>query len=173
LKPPRIASFIPAASAAALRAATVGAAAVALLAVMLAACGGSGSVDSRTTTVVDTAQIGEYGPLLTTSSGQTLYMFPPDAERHVTCVNLCAATWPPLTLIDGHAPKAGPGVDQKLLGTDPDPHGGPAVVTYDGWPLYTYADDVKVRQTNGQGVYLDGGYWWVMAPTGQPITFTS
>jgi hypothetical protein len=75
-------------------------------------------------------------------------------------------------VIDGHAPKAGTGVKQSLLGTDPNPAGGPAVVTYDGWPLYTYSDDVDRGQYSGQGVYLDGGYWWMIAPTGQPITLT-
>jgi predicted lipoprotein with Yx(FWY)xxD motif len=148
----------------------LGAGALALVAAAtLAACGG-GSVNPATTTVVDTVQGSQYGPVLTTSAGQTLYMFPPDAERHVTCTKLCAASWPPLTVKDGHAPKAGKGVQQSLLGTDPDPTGGPAVVTYDGWPLYTYTDDTKAGQTNGEGIYLDGGYWWVIAPSGQPIT---
>jgi predicted lipoprotein with Yx(FWY)xxD motif len=152
------------------------AAAVSLLVVAAAGCGGGDSSKatagrtSRAATVVDTAQVGELGPVLTTSSGQTLYMFPPDAERHVTCVHLCAASWPPLTAASHTAPQAGPGVQQALLGTDPDPTGGPPVVTYDGWPLYTYQDDVKSGEANGQAVDLDGGYWYVMAPSGQPIT---
>jgi predicted lipoprotein with Yx(FWY)xxD motif len=145
------------------------AAATLVLAGVVAACGSS-AVNAKTTTVVNTFQAGALGPVLADSSGQTLYMFPPDAERHVTCMKLCAASWPPLTVLGGHAPKAGPGVEQSLLGTDPNPGGGPAVVTYDGWPLYTYSADVKRRQTAGQGIYLDGGYWWMMAPSGQPIT---
>jgi predicted lipoprotein with Yx(FWY)xxD motif len=154
----------------------VGAAAVA--AVTLAGCGG-GPASSATAptggsasghTVVDTRPVGQLGPVLTTASGQTLYMFPPDAERHVTCLTTCAATWPPLTVASGQKPEAGAGVKQSLLGTDPDPAGGPAVVTYDGWPLYTYQDDLQAGEASGQGINLDGGYWYVMAPSGQPIT---
>ena len=99
-------------------------------------------------------------------------MFPPDAERHVTCTGTCALTWPPLTVSSGR-PKAGAGVQQSLLGSDPNPNGGSAVVTYDGWPLYTYSDDVQPGQTSGQALYLNGGYWYVMAPTGQPLTVKS
>jgi predicted lipoprotein with Yx(FWY)xxD motif len=132
------------------------------------ACGGGHGADKAT--VVGTAQLGGLGSVLTTSTGHVLYMFPPDAQRHVTCVRLCAASWPPLTAANHVPPKAGSGVQQSLLGTDRNPAGGLSVVTYDGWPLYTYADDVKPRQASGQALDLDGGYWYVMAPSGQPIT---
>jgi predicted lipoprotein with Yx(FWY)xxD motif len=145
--------------------------------VVLAGCGGGSSSASPSPggspsrhTVVNTRPVGELGPVLVTATGQTLYMFPPDVERHVTCVATCAATWPPLTVASGQKPEAGSGVEQSLLGTDPDPSGGPAVVTYDGWPLYTYQDDLQAGQANGQGINLDGGYWYVMDPSGQPIT---
>jgi predicted lipoprotein with Yx(FWY)xxD motif len=55
-----------------------------------------------------------------------------------------------------------------LLGSDPDPSGG-RVVTYDGWPLYTYADDVQPGQATGQDIDLNDGEWYVIRPTGQPL----
>lgn len=139
-----------------------------VVALVAAGCGG-GDGPSRAT-VVNTAQLSSLGPVLTTATGRVLYMFPPDAERHVTCVGRCAASWPPLRAAAHLPPKAGSGVQQSLLGTDPDPAGGPPVVTYNGWPLYTYADDVKPRQASGQALDVDGGYWYVIAPSGQPIT---
>ena len=138
-------------------------------AALLAAGCGRGN-DATKATVVNRTQLGELGPVLTTSRGMVLYMFPPDAERHVTCVASCAAVWPPLTAADRLPPKAGSGVQQSLLGTDPNPGGGHPVVTYDGWPLYTYVDDVKPKQASGQARDLNGGYWYVIAPSGQPIT---
>ena len=138
------------------------------VALVAAGCGG-GNGDSKATEV-NTTQVGQLGPVLTTSRGMVLYMFPPDAERHVTCVGSCAAVWPPLTAADRLPPRAGSGVQQSLLGTDPNPGGGPPVVTYDGWPLYTFVDDVKPKQASGQARDLNGGYWYVIAPSGQPIT---
>lgn len=135
-------------------------------AVGVAGCAGHGR------TVIDTRDVGSLGSILTTSSGMTLYMFPPDAERQVTCVNACALDWPPLTVPRGGDPSAGPGVDQHLIGTVANPAGGPRVITYDGWPLYTYRDDPSPGVASGQGVYLNGGYWYVMSPSGQPLTVT-
>ena len=136
---------------------------------LLSACGGG----TPGRTVVDTRVVGSLGSILTTPAGQVLYMFPPDAERQVTCVDACALAWPPLTVEAGIRPRAGPGVEQSLIGTVPDPGGGPPVITYDGWPLYTYREDIRPGVASGQGVYLNGGYWYVMSAAGQPLTVTS
>jgi predicted lipoprotein with Yx(FWY)xxD motif len=55
-----------------------------------------------------------------------------------------------------------------MLGSDPDPAGG-RVVTYDGWPLYTYVADTKPGDAIGQATYLNGGYWYVLSPSGAVI----
>jgi predicted lipoprotein with Yx(FWY)xxD motif len=36
------------------------------------------------------------------------------------------------------------------------------VVTFNGWPLYTFANDKAPGQVNGQGV---GGVWFVATPS--------
>jgi predicted lipoprotein with Yx(FWY)xxD motif len=109
------------------------------------------------------------GTVLVNSRGYTLYMFEPDARRRVTCTNLCAATWPPVKISPGGRLVAGPGVRADLLGSDPDPAGG-RVVTYNGWPLYTYRSDVQPGWVTGQGINLNGGYWYVIRPSGKPVT---
>ena len=109
------------------------------------------------------------GTVLVNSSGYTLYMFEPDAQRRVTCTGLCASVWPPVKISPGGRLVAGPGVRADLLGSDPDPSGG-RVVTYNGWPLYTYRSDVQPGWDNGQGIDLNGGYWYVMRPSGKPLT---
>jgi hypothetical protein len=63
---------------------------------------------------------------------------------------------------------AGPGVKSSLLGSDPDPAGG-RVVTYNGWPLYTYASDIQSGMATGQGLDLSGGKWYVMRTSGSPL----
>lgn len=60
------------------------------------------------------------------------------------------------------------GVKQRLLGSDPDPAGG-RVVTYAGWPLYGYIADIGAGTANGQALDLNGGHWFVLAPSGRVI----
>ena len=115
---------------------------------------------------VDTAPAGKLGSVLVTNKGYALYMFAPDAARHVTCTGGCAAGWPPLLVRPGQTVAAGPGVRPGLLGTAPNPGGG-RVVTYHGWPLYTYLGDATPGHAAGQATDDDGGYWYVMRPSGQ------
>jgi hypothetical protein len=56
-----------------------------------------------------------------------------------------------------------------MLGSDKDPDGG-RVVTYAGWPLYTYSGDSAAGQANGQGLNTYGGRWYVLSPGGTAIT---
>lgn len=117
---------------------------------------------------VDRAELGSLGTVLVTNKGFALYMFPPDHARRVTCTGGCAFAWPPLKLHAGETAAAGAGVRAGLLGTLPSPGGG-RVVTYDGWPLYTYLGDASAGHAAGQGKDEDGGYWYVMRPSGQIV----
>ena len=157
--------------------------AVTATALLAAACGSSGSSASSSggtppaagkakaapAKVTNNAkQIGKFGNILVTSTGLVLYMFVPDKDQKVTCVSLCAATWPPVFVASGGTVTAGAGVQQSMLGTDPDPAGG-KVVTYDGWPLYGYTGDQTPGQTTGQAVNVNGGLWYVINTAGQPV----
>jgi len=115
---------------------------------------------------VDTAPVGKLGTILVTNKRFALYMFAPDAARRVTCTGSCATSWPPLLVHAGETVAAGPGVRPGPLGTAPNPGGG-RVVTYHGWPLYTYLGDAAPGDAAGQGADDDGGYWYVMRPSGQ------
>ncbi|MGH9056534.1 MAG: COG4315 family predicted lipoprotein [Acidimicrobiales bacterium] len=110
--------------------------------------------------------------ILVDSAGYPLYVFAPDHKQRVTCTGACANIWPPLKLPAGAQPSAGAEVNPTLLGNDADPQGG-RVITYNGWPLYTYTTDLKLRLrsavANGQGLDLDGGYWYVILTDGDPI----
>jgi predicted lipoprotein with Yx(FWY)xxD motif len=116
--------------------------------------------------VVGAAPTGALGTVLVTNKGFALYVFAPDAGRRVTCTGGCATAWPPLLVRAGETVSAGPGVRPGLLGTAPDPGGG-RVVTYRGWPLYTYLGDAAPGHAAGQDADDDGGYWYVMRPSGQ------
>lgn len=118
--------------------------------------------------VVSTKKLPGLGTVLVNAKGLTLYMFVPDKRRKVTCVQTCAAVWPPLTR-PAHGKLVAQGAAKfKLLATDPDPEGG-RVVTYHGWPLYTYIADKKPGMATGQAINLNGGLWYVLAPSGKVI----
>ena len=119
---------------------------------------------------VQVASVTGLGSVVTDSDGKALYMFAPDARSRVTCTGPCAGTWPPLVIADGDQPTAGPGVVAADVGTLPDPNTGARIVTYGGYPLYRYAGDIDRGSANGQGLFLNGGPWYVLDPHARPVT---
>jgi predicted lipoprotein with Yx(FWY)xxD motif len=105
--------------------------------------------------------------VLVDSKGKTLYIFKPDNAKKVTCTGSCAAVWPPVKL--SGKPTGSGDVKASLISSDPNPGGG-QVVTYNGWPLYTYVTDSGPGSARGQALNLNGGLWYVIGPDGKPIT---
>jgi predicted lipoprotein with Yx(FWY)xxD motif len=110
--------------------------------------------------------------VLVNASGHALYTFAPDKASKVTCTGACAKIWPPLMLSSGAKPAAAGGVKASLLGSDPNPSGG-RVVTYKGWPLYTYVTDTTAGVAHGQGLNLNGGLWYLISPSGSVMKSSS
>ncbi len=104
----------------------------------------------------------DLGSILVDGQGNTLYLFTSDTqEEPSTCTGGCAGAWPALT----GTVTAGEGVDESLIGTVAN-EDGTEQATYNGWPLYYYAQDTAPGDTNGQGV---GGVWWVVDAEGNAI----
>ena len=127
------------------------------LALVAAACGG-GDDDGTLRLEVSDSPLGE---ILTTSTGDTLYLFVPDAQSDATCYGECAGNWPPLTAEIG----TGSGVDDDLLGSVARDDAG-IQVTYNGWPLYYFGGDSGAGDANGQGV---NDVWFVVDAAGDAI----
>jgi predicted lipoprotein with Yx(FWY)xxD motif len=106
------------------------------------------------------------GTVLVNAKGFVLYVFAPDKAAKVTCKSSCAAIWPPLKVSGKET--AGGSAKASLLGSDKNPSGG-KVVTYAKWPLYTYVADTKAGEASGQDIKLNGGYWYVISPSGKVI----
>ena len=106
-----------------------------------------------------------YGKILVNSKGYTLYLWVKDKRNKSTCSGACLAVWP-FVLIPGK-PTAGPGVNEKLLGTIKVKGGNE--VTYNGWPLYTFASDTKPAVITGEGNTSFGGPWWLVSAAGKAI----
>jgi predicted lipoprotein with Yx(FWY)xxD motif len=141
----------------------LGALVAAAVLVAAPASGVAGAFHATKAATVQTKKVKKYGTILVNSKGLTLYMFAPDKQKKVTCKGSCAVIWPPLKVKKGQKPTAGGAAKKSLLGTDG------RVVTYNRWPLYTYIQDHKPGQTNGQALNNSGGKWFVLSPSGKVI----
>ena len=106
----------------------------------------------------------DFGRMIWAPGRQAIYMFENDKRYRSRCYGRCAKAWPPV-LTQGR-PKAGRGVDPELLGTTRRRNGN-RQVTYAGRPLYTYAHEGR-DEVFCHDVRLNGGYWWVLDPEGEP-----
>ena len=142
------------------------------VAAALSGCGSGAAHSAKAAAPRYAVEVGSpsgVGRALVDGSGFTLYMFVPDHHLKPTCYATCAVQWPPLLLPAGvHNPRAGHGVDARLLGADRRTDGR-LQVTYNHWPLYLWFGDVKPGMATGQGLDNLGGYWYAMSPDGQPI----
>jgi predicted lipoprotein with Yx(FWY)xxD motif len=150
------------------RAMTVAVLATAVTGLVVSGAGATRVAAKTKSVVISTRSVHGLGNVLVDAQGRTLYMFVPDKRAKVTCTGSCAAIWPPVKLAAGAKAVAKGKAEAKLLGSDRDPSGG-RVVTYDGWPLYTYVTDSKAGAATGQALKLNGGYWYVLSPAGKVI----
>jgi predicted lipoprotein with Yx(FWY)xxD motif len=149
---------------------------IVLLAALPAACGSSSS-PARTSaptgggagaSALATKHLDGLGVVLVNGQGRTLYVFAPDNAKKVTCTGTCAQVWPPLKVPAGQKPSISGAVKSSLVASASNPSGG-QVVTYAGWPLYTYVADATPGTAHGQALNNSGGVWYVISPSGQVI----
>jgi len=107
------------------------------------------------------------GEILVDRNGLTLYLFTRDSRDKDKCAAIsgCTAVWPPYTITG--APTAGPGVKASLLGTTKQ--GNHEQVTYDGHPLYEYAQNNDPGATGYVGTPEFGGTWDAVSPSGKAV----
>src|SRR4051794_13203908 len=127
-----------------------------LTALALASCGGGNDATAASappkTASGQSATVGvgttNLGKVLVDGQGRTLYLFQGDAGAKSNCSGACASNWPPLT---SGKPTVGKGASASMIGTTKRSD-GKTQVTYNGHPLYTFAQDGNPGDTNGQGV---------------------
>jgi len=159
---------------------TYATAALALAVLALSACGGSGNAASpaagttgSSSDTVSTADVQGVGTVLVDSKGMALYS--PDQEKSGTimCTTGCTAIWVPLTV--SGSPTGSSDIASKL-GTVMRPDGA-TQVTFDGKPLYTFAEDSGPDTVTGDGAKDSFGgtsfTWHVAAPGAVSTTSTS
>jgi predicted lipoprotein with Yx(FWY)xxD motif len=104
------------------------------------------------------------GKVIVDSKGMTLYDFHKDKGTTSSCYGGCAAVWPPM-LSEGK-PQAGEGAMGSKLGTT-QRKDGTTQVTYAGHPLYTFIEDTKPGEANGNDYSSFGAQWYALKPSGE------
>jgi predicted lipoprotein with Yx(FWY)xxD motif len=146
------------------------------IALTIAACGSSSksssssagastpatsSTSSSSTALVKSASNSKLGStVLTNTSGMTLYALSGESAGKFICTGAaCEGVWHPLVASGASATSASVG----SLGTVKRPDGSEQV-TYKGMPLYTFAQDRKAGEANGEGI-KDVGTWHAVTTT--------
>ena len=123
----------------------------------------SASPEATGAAVVSVAQT-KLGKVIVDSKGMTLYDFHKDKGTTSSCYGGCEAVWPPM-LSEGK-PQAGEGAMSSKLGTT-SRKDGTTQVTYAGHPLYTFVEDTKPGETNGNDFSSFGAQWYALKPSGE------
>ena len=105
------------------------------------------------------------GPVLSTRSGQTLYVFVDDllTKAPSACTGDCAHDWVPMRAVGKITTGRGvTGHVGTILRSDDERQ-----ATMDGRPLYVFSGDRAPGDIRGNGV---GNLWWAMTPSGLTAT---
>jgi predicted lipoprotein with Yx(FWY)xxD motif len=127
-------------------------AALAALAVGVAACGGGDDEQPAAAAPADATvsveQVDGVGPVLVDSSGNALYTADQEDDGTIRCTDSCLSIWLPLEA--SGTPTGSDDVTGELA-TVKRPEGAKQV-TYDGKPLYRFAEDPGPGKVTGDGL---------------------
>lgn len=107
----------------------------------------------------------QYGQYLVASDGRAVYLYFEDSQGRSNCTGECAEIWPPVLAESGEPQVDDPSIDQSKLGTI-QREDGSTQVTYDGHPLYFYAQDSGPGEATGQGVNNE---WALITVEGEAV----
>jgi predicted lipoprotein with Yx(FWY)xxD motif len=114
--------------------------------------------------VISLASAPKLGLILVDSKGLTVYDFHKDKGTESSCYGACEQGWPPV--ISAGEPQVGNGASASKLGTT-ERKDGTMQVTYAGHPLYTFVEDKKPGEANGNDVSAFGAQWYALKGSGE------
>ena len=119
---------------------------------------------SAAAVVVSVSTVPKLGKVIVDSKGLTLYDFHKDKGTKSSCYGACEKAWPPLTT--SGKPKVGNGASSSKVGMT-ERKDGTLQVTYAGHPLYTFTEDKKPGEANGNDFSAFGAQWYALMPNGE------
>jgi predicted lipoprotein with Yx(FWY)xxD motif len=113
----------------------------------------------------------EYGAYIVGPEGRPVYAFVTDERAGdglpplQSCKRRCRDDWPPVAVTQ--EPELGPEIDESLVDTvETDEL---RVLAYNGHPLFYFHKDAGEGEPQGQQIHTYGGWWYLVAPDGEPI----
>ena len=146
------------------------------LALFATACGGGGTSASAAQTptaptqgkTVSAVKVDGVGTVLVDAQGDALYSPAEEADGTISCTGACTSIWMPLTLPSGQSVPSGTAGLEGKLGAVHRPD-GTTQVTFDGKPLYTFAEDSGPGVVSGNDVsdmFEGKSFTWHVASIG-------
>jgi len=106
----------------------------------------------------------KYPGVLGNSKSHSLYLLSDEVGGKLHCTGQCLQTWVPLWISKGAHASVGPGVKGKW-GTVARKLSSASTkyqLTYNSFPVYTFAGDSAPKQANGEGIKFASGVNWYL-----------
>ena len=145
--------------------------AAATLALGALSAGAVTSAASAGPLALESAAVPHFAGALATQSSHSLYVLSSEKGGSLKCTGSCLTTWVPLEVSTSTTSVSlGAGVKGKIGFVARGK--GKKQVTFNSFPLYTFAGDSGARQSHGEGVKAFGGTWTLAraAATTAPAT---
>jgi predicted lipoprotein with Yx(FWY)xxD motif len=113
-----------------------------------------------------TANAAGVGRYLTDANGRALYVFLKDQKSVSTCMDTCAAAWPPF---GASSPASKDSIVEAAMVGTINRSDNRSQSTYNGLPLYYYGDDKKPGDIKGHGKNEFGDWWYLLSANGRKL----
>jgi len=119
------------------------------------------SASGATSPALKSAKVAGFPGALVNHSSRTLYVLSSERGAKIKCKSACLSAWPPL-LVKSSVTKVTLGANVKGKIGFVKRSSTKKQVTFNSFPLYTYAGDSGSRQSNGEGIVAFGGTWYLV-----------
>jgi predicted lipoprotein with Yx(FWY)xxD motif len=126
---------------------------------------------SASTAVLQSVNVAGFPGALANHASRTVYVLSVEKGAKLKCKGVCLSAWIPVTVNDSvTAVSLGANVKGKIgfvaRGATTKQ------VTFNSYPLYTFAGDAGARQSRGEGKPFDGGKWYVAKAASTSVSTT-
>lgn len=127
-----------------------------------------------TSPTLKSANVVGFSNALVNHSSKTLYLLSSEKGARIKCSGACFSAWPPLLVKSSvKAITLGANVKGKIGFVTRSKT--MKQVTFNSYPVYTYAGDSGTLQSHGEGIVAFGGTWYLMralsaSPSSTPFT---
>jgi predicted lipoprotein with Yx(FWY)xxD motif len=117
------------------------------------------------------ANVPGFSGALVNHSSRTLYVLSSEKGAKIKCSGACLSSWPPV-LVKSSVTKVALGANVKGKIGFVKRSKTTKQVTFNSYPLYTFAGDSGTLQSNGEGIVSFGGTWYLVKASSSSASLT-